>query len=249
MIQKLTDRILYMPGNELTDRPYLYYIRGEEKSMAIDGGCSANHITSFYRDLQTEGLPLPDYTVLTHWHWDHSFGLCGATGMTIASSRCNEKLRYLQQLEWSEAALDARVAMGEEIPFCASCMKREYPYLSDIHIVSAAVEIEAEDLELDLGGLTCRIMHRDATHSRDSLFIYIPQEKALAVGDADYEDYYENDYRYDQAKLIKLTSFISSMDFQHCLRGHDGPVSRQESMEFLRAQVGNTARSGISEFR
>ena len=25
--------------------------------------------------LEEEGLPLPQLTVLTHWHWDHTFGI------------------------------------------------------------------------------------------------------------------------------------------------------------------------------
>ena len=72
---KITDRISYLPGEQRTDRPLLYYIRGDRYSVAVDAGNSRAHVELFYSALTAAGLPLPKLTVLTHWHWDHTFGL------------------------------------------------------------------------------------------------------------------------------------------------------------------------------
>ena len=72
---KATDRIYYFSGEQETDRPFLYYIKGRDYSVAIDAGQSKEHVEQFYAALQKESLPLPNYTILTHWHWDHTFGI------------------------------------------------------------------------------------------------------------------------------------------------------------------------------
>lgn len=246
-MEKLTNRIYYMSGDEKTDRPFLYYVKGDEKCLAIDAGASANHVKAFYWQLEQMGLKIPDYTVITHWHWDHAFGMCAVEGETIASTLTNRKLREMQQWEWSEAALQDRIAAEEEIEYCAACMKIEYPYLSDIIIKPAMIEV-GDSLELDLGNVCCQILQHDAPHSRDGLFVYIPEEKALIVGDADYEDYYDGDYKYDKAKLDDLIRFVEKFDFTFYLRGHEGVFNRQQAMGFLQTQLSNDQRSEIASY-
>ena len=87
MLKKVTDRIYYLPGEDFTgrDRPFLYYIRGDKLSLAVDAGNSPDHVELFYSQLKAAGLPLPDITLLTHWHWDHTFGLGAVKGLTAAT--------------------------------------------------------------------------------------------------------------------------------------------------------------------
>ncbi len=242
MLKQLTDRIYYLEGQEKTDRPFIYYIRGDEKSLAVEAGESANHIAYFYHELESAGLTKPDYTVISHWHWDHTFGIHAVQGTTIASAMTNAKIREMKDWEWSEEAINKRMEEGKEILYCAFCMKQEYPYLSDIILKEADLEINAE-LLLDLGGVECRIMPHDTPHSRDALIVYVPDAKALAVADADYEDYYDNDYRYDQKILEDYISFVSQFDFDYYLRGHEGIMTRSEAMVFLRSKVGSNEQS------
>lgn len=51
----------------------LGYIRGERYSLAVDAGNSRRHVEKFYAALDAAELRRPDFTVLTHWHWDHTF--------------------------------------------------------------------------------------------------------------------------------------------------------------------------------
>ena len=48
----------------------LGYIRGERYSLAVDAGNSRRHVEKFYAALDAAELRRPDFTVLTHWHWD-----------------------------------------------------------------------------------------------------------------------------------------------------------------------------------
>ena len=51
MLIQLSGRIWYNEGEQETDRPYLYYIRGDEKSAVIDAGNSERHVKNFYQAL------------------------------------------------------------------------------------------------------------------------------------------------------------------------------------------------------
>ena len=53
---KITDRISYLPGEQRTDRPLLYYIRGDRYSVAVDAGNSRAHVELFYSALTAAGL-------------------------------------------------------------------------------------------------------------------------------------------------------------------------------------------------
>ena len=73
-LRQLTERVFYLPHEEPADRPVLGYIRGERYSLAVDAGNSRRHVEKFYAALDAAELRRPDFTVLTHWHWDHTFG-------------------------------------------------------------------------------------------------------------------------------------------------------------------------------
>ena len=115
---RLTQRIWVYPYEEERDRPNLIYIRGDRFSLAVDAGHSAEHVREFYRSLEEAGLPLPSLTVLTHWHWDHTFGMHAVRGLCLACERTN---RYLA---------DFRARLEREGPaFCLAMhesIRREY---------------------------------------------------------------------------------------------------------------------------
>ena len=96
-LKKLSEHIWYMPYESERDRPNLGYVKGKNWSLAIDAGHSAAHTKEFYSLLEKEGLPLPSITVFTHWHWDHTFGMHAANGLSIANEKTNGHLA-----EWKD---------------------------------------------------------------------------------------------------------------------------------------------------
>ena len=84
-LQKISERVWYMPSESERDRPNLGYVKGDNWSLAIDAGHSEAHVKEFYDLLKKEGLPLPSLTVLTHWHWDHTFGMHAVNGLCLSN--------------------------------------------------------------------------------------------------------------------------------------------------------------------
>ena len=233
---RFSERIWYLPGEHETDRPYLYYIRGDRCSAVIDAGNSQAHVEKLYRNLEENGLSLPEYTLITHWHWDHTFGLPFIHGTSIASVPTNEKLKEVMGWAWNEEAMNQREMTGEDIPFCNTCIRVEYSDLSRIKVCQADRAI-AEPEVLDLGGVTLQLLPSDSTHSRDALFVCIPKESALIVGDADCKDYYDYGGKYEKHRLEEMIAFFESLEYQHHLVGHDVPMTKKEVLEELRGDL------------
>ena len=91
-LQQLGANTWIFPQDPGKDRPNLGYVRGEKMALAIDAGHSSSHVEDFYEALDREGLPLPDLTVITHWHWDHTYGMHAVHGRTIARPETNRHL-------------------------------------------------------------------------------------------------------------------------------------------------------------
>lgn len=229
---KITDRIYCLPFESVSDRPNLYYIKGDNYSVAIDAGNSKVHVEKFYNELKEMGFELPKYTIITHWHWDHTFGMHAVVGTTIASSKTQEKLKEVMGWKWTFEDMVQREREGKDIKFCNEHILYEYADLDEIKVVLAD-EVVEDERELALGGVTLKLMAKDSTHSRDSLFILAIEQKALFIGDADCEDYYDNNSMYDARKLEEMTSFFKSLDYEIHLIGHAEQMSKAEEMNFL----------------
>ena len=235
---RITDRIYCFPGEDFTgrDRPFLYYVRGDKLRLAVDAGNSPAHVRAFYAALKAAGHPTPDLTILTHWHWDHTFGLRAVKGLTLATQATNEVLRKVQTWAWDPASMEERLASGEDIQACADCIRREYNDPEKIRVVTADMEFNGP-VTLDLGGITCQVIPQDSPHSRDGLFLYFPEEKALAVGDGESGDYYELDGQYDTRRLEAFLSFLDTLDYDLALPGHQMPWSRADQLAELRTHL------------
>ena len=82
MLNKIKERIYVFPYQEINDRPNLIYLKGDKYHLVVDAGHSKEHLDLFYNALKEEGLPLPDFTVITHWHWDHTLAMAFVNGLT-----------------------------------------------------------------------------------------------------------------------------------------------------------------------
>lgn len=226
-MKKFSERILYTEEIAETDQPYIYLLKGSRLSLQIDAGNSGTNVLRFNEQLTQSGLEMPDLAAVTHWHWDHTFGMPALACPVIAGRRTNEKLKEVQKWEWTEKALAERLACGEEIPFCSDCMHREYGDIGKIRTRTADIVFET-DLTIDLGGVHAVMKQIDTPHTRDAVMILVPEEGVLFGGDADAPDYYDYDGRYDMKRLKAFIEYLEQTEFQYYLRGHAGGILTKE---------------------
>ncbi len=221
-LQRLSERIFWYPYEEERDRPILGYIRGDRYSVAVDAGHSSQHIAGFYDALKAEGLPLPELTLITHWHWDHTFAMPWVHGRTAAECRTDLILRelsarmddaYAQSMKEQDVHIALEYAAGQEMKVCPA----------DI--------VFHDRLELDCGGVTVQAFHGPSPHTADSTYVCIPEEKVLFLGDAAcgvYPDWY-----VDPEKAQDMIAFLEKTDIRTALSGHWDPQTKEELIRFI----------------
>lgn len=228
---QLTNRVYYYPQKKEVDRPLLGYIRGDKYSLMIDAGTSRNHVQEFYKAVSEKGLTKPHITAITHWHWDHTFGMNAIEGITIANIITNNKLEEMKSWKWTDEAIKERITQGIDIEFGDIHMRREYKNLENIQVVTADLVFN-QKLSLDLGGITAELFLVESPHSNDAVFVYIREEKVVFMGDSTSEDFY-NDNFLDKNKLKSLVSTLESIECDYCLLGHAEPLKKQDLLDYL----------------
>ena len=221
-LERLTERIWVYPYEEERDRPNLSYIRGDRWSLAVDAGHSADHTRAFYRELEEAGLPLPALTVLTHWHWDHTFGMHAVHGFCLANERTNRYLAdFRARLEKEGTAFF--LAMEERIA-------REYADGKPVVVTEADLVFRGEML-LDPGNCPVRVFQAESPHTDDSTLVAVPGEKVLILGDSTGGAF--PDWTVDPVPAGKLAETVRQANPEICLPGHWTPLSPEVIIQDL----------------
>jgi len=158
MFEKVTEHIFIRRYQHYTDRPNIGCICGSKDTLLFDAGNSEANVKLLKQELTDAGLPMPSLVVLSHWHWDHSFGAAYWNAPVIAGQETDAQLRKMMSWKWDDASMAQRIMDGEDIVFCCEMIKREYPDRTQIQVVGADIVFDGV-LTLDLGGVTCRLMH------------------------------------------------------------------------------------------
>ena len=247
MLRQLTEQIRYLPSCERGDRPALAYIAGKTASLMVDAGNSPAHARQFLGALEQQSLPAPDYIALTHWHWDHCFGLGALSGTSLCSMETNAKLAEMAQWRWDDASMAQRLRDGIEIPFCDQNIRLEYPDRAQIAVRTADLAFSGT-LCLRLGDLTAQLLPLPNSHAAGSLAVFVPEKKALILGDIVCEDFYgSNPPAHHPEKLAQMILALEALDFEIALYGHGEPASdsREELLGYLREELAACAPKGI----
>ncbi|AXI10980.1 MBL fold metallo-hydrolase [Oceanobacillus sp. 143] len=227
-INKIGKHFWYSTAISLTDRPILGMVVGNNKTLMIDAGNSEDHAKYFLNELLKREVPNPDMVVLTHWHWDHIFGLAALPNtVSIASSETKKSMEKLIPFSWSDDALDERVKEGIEIEFCANAIKEEFKDHRDITIVLPDLTFEKR-VELDLGGVTCIVQYVGGDHAADSVIVYIKEDKILFLADCIYPNMYAEKENYTIKETLRLLDELESFDADTYIPSHQKPISKDE---------------------
>lgn len=223
-LKKINNRVFYYPHQPETDRPMLAYLKGEKITLAVDAGNSDNHVDEFYRSLEIAGLKKPDITVITHWHWDHTFGMHHIHGLSIAHYKTNELLKK----EKANLSNDTYIQLLKKEDLC---LNREYSNNKEIVVTLSDIEFTKEII-INLGGITAKVFHVESPHSEDTILIYVPEEKILFLGDSTSEDFFNDGYM-DNRKLNSLINTIKDIDCEYCILSHAEPLTKLDLLKYL----------------
>jgi glyoxylase-like metal-dependent hydrolase (beta-lactamase superfamily II) len=184
-VQRISEHVYWLPPAP-PDRPSLCAVAGERRTLMLDAGASAAHARLVLDALATEGIAQPAFVALTHSHWDHVFGASEVAAPVIAHELTAETLVELAATDWSDEALDRRVAAGEVSAGHAENVKAELPAPRDIRVAPADIVFQ-KGLDVELGGATVRIRHVGGDHAADSCVMYVEPDRVLFLGDALYD--------------------------------------------------------------
>ncbi|MCY7473034.1 MULTISPECIES: MBL fold metallo-hydrolase [Bacillus] len=227
-IKKIGQSFWYITPVSLTDRPILGMVAGTNKTLMIDAGNSEDHANYFIHKTLEHKSATPDMVVLTHWHWDHIFGLPALPDtVSIASAQTRKEMEKLVPFSWSDEAIDERVREGTEIEFCAKAIKEEYQGHRDIQVVLPDVTFDRR-VEIDLGGVTCIVQHVGGDHAADSAIVYVKEEKILFLGDCIYPKMYAERVHYTVKEILRLLDELEAFDADTYIPSHQRPWRKEE---------------------
>ncbi|WP_342497639.1 MBL fold metallo-hydrolase [Bacillus sp. FSL R7-0672] len=227
-IKKKGQTFSYITPVSRTDRPILGMVAGNNKTLMIDAGNSKDHANYFIQKTLKHENAKPDLVVLTHWHWDHIFGLPALPDtVSIASAKTRNEMEKLLPFSWSDEAIDERVREGTEIEFCAKAIREEYQDHRDIQVVLPDVTFDRR-MEIDLGGVTCVVQHVGGDHAADSVIVYVKEEKILFLGDCIYPKMYAEKVHYTVKEILRLLDELDAFDADTYIPSHQRPWSKEE---------------------
>lgn len=123
---KISDKIYYLPHCNETERPTLGYIKGDKYNLMIDAGSSPEQVNLYLSELDKFNLPHPNFVAITHWHFDHTYGLSSLNIPAITCKNTNIKLEKMSHWKWDAVSMDERVKSFEEPKACQEKLKTHY---------------------------------------------------------------------------------------------------------------------------
>lgn len=227
-LERYSDRFWYMTPVSETDRPIIGVVVGHTHTLMIDAGNSEAHANLFVDALAKRGMKRPTLVALTHWHWDHIFGLSTLQDtVSIASKATKTRMERLIPYNWDDQSLDERVESGIEIPFCAEAIRLEFGDNRSIRVVLPNVTFD-DTLTLDLGGVHVILKHVGGDHAADAVVAYIPEEKVLFLGDALYANLYAPSWRMTAGETLRLLSVLDTFEAEAYVWSHGQVATRAE---------------------
>jgi len=213
--KKLSERVNILTPYDKTDRPVLGLIYGTKYSLMIDAGNSIKHIKLLKEKINSSGLKKPDFIVLTHWHWDHVFGLGQLEGLAVSNEITKELMKPLFSKN-----------LEKEIMSSTYQIKEEFNSEFDIDIRYPDITF-SERISFELGDLSVIVEKIRCDHTEDCNLIFVPEERILFVGDSLYAGADNGEFYYHEEIYMALWEKIMSYSPKIMVDSHRMPFSRE----------------------
>ncbi|WP_410512747.1 MBL fold metallo-hydrolase [Paenibacillus sp. BR2-3] len=225
--QQLSKRVMIMHAEHDTDRPILAAVMGDRRTLLMDAGNSPAHAELFRDELSKRGYKQPDILALTHWHWDHTFGMSAWNLPAVAHEKTAKALAYLVGLDWSDDCLEQLIAEGILSNESAADIRKEFGEKRAITILEPDILFK-DSISIDLGGIACELVHVGGDHAGDSCFLYVKEERILFLGDALGPSVYGGPRKYSSTGFLKLLGLAYNYKAAWYVESHGIPMNEEE---------------------
>jgi glyoxylase-like metal-dependent hydrolase (beta-lactamase superfamily II) len=140
---------------------------------------------------------------------------------------------YVAATDWSDEALERRVAAGVVSPGHAANVKEELPSPREVRVAPADI-VFRDGLDIDLGGVTVRVRHVGGDHAADSCVMYVEPDQVLFLGDCLYDS---PDGRLTPELVFPLHDAVRSFGAELYVDGHGEAVIPRSELEALAVKV------------
>lgn len=227
---KVNDNLYYLEHRINTDRPNIGYILINGIGIMIDAGTSKKHVKSFFKALKHNNLPLPKYTVLTHYHWDHSFGLKYTNTTKIGLTTTNEKLIYLKE-KLEKYNLKKLIQDKDIEPFSSDHITYEYKH--------KIVSLDLLDITFDNEYIieNIKLLEFPSNHTLDTLIVFDEKNKVIFLGDSLCGKIIDYDFIEDKDIILEQIKLLEKLDFNIAIESHNDPITKELLIKELHAKI------------
>lgn len=228
MLKKVTDKIYIMDYDDSKDRALLALIVGEKSSMIVDAGNSYSHIEEFSELIKAQGIENLKYLGITHWHWDHVFGIDYMKLITVGSQKTKGKLTRIRML--AEKGIDPEI---EEVN-TVNKMKEIVEKNGTIGLIDIGYD---RSVSIDLGDIGCIMECIGGDHASDSSLIFIPDEKTMFLGDAPYRGFSGKLRTHNIENVKRIAREILKYDCERYFTAHKEMYDRKQMEELFNQMI------------
>lgn len=219
-LKKYSESLYYLPFSINTDRPNLFYIIDQGQKIMFDLGASPKHIKLFFRELKKKKLPYPDYAILSHYHWDHSFAISATEFKVYAPLEASNYLASLVHKNKKEIIklLD---------PFSIDHFKLEYRYQKCV------IKKRPSDIK-ELNNK--HVLFVPSNHA-SSLGYLLEKDKIFLLADSLCGKINGFDFITDLETVKAQIRFIEGLDINYVFEGHATAKTKEAILTELKAKL------------
>lgn len=168
-LKAITEHVHVIPDNSVPLVPNVGYIVGDKALLVIDTGLGPRNGKAVFALAQKLAGSRPIYLAVTHVHPEHDLGAQAFSAETKLIRSAD------QQKDIAEFGLSlAKVFAGR------SAINAELLEGADFRKPDIVFE---KEYDLDLGGVTARLMALGPTHTRGDVGVWIERDRVLFAGD------------------------------------------------------------------
>lgn len=245
-LEQVTEHVYIFPRDETPNaiQPNIGLIKLKEQTILIDAGNSPRHARQILAAMSQEEFPPVTAIILTHHHWDHSFGAVSFNArQIIAQQLCAEALSEFAKRDWNATVLREEIIDNPKREISNNAMIDAISDWRDFRLPQVSLSFN-QSLNLYFDELSIELEHVGGRHAEDSLVVRIPEEGIMFLGDCYYPPPFHIRETGDEDLDIKMLEQFYEQDYQLYLDGHGKPTSRENLAKGI---VWEKGRQGVKD--